>query len=533
MSQVNSFLLLFKLFAARWKRYRWRSLLLAFLGTAILVWGMFPPIALARTETPATTSQSIQPYLDGVIQRITEFRLDNGIKFIVLKRDKAPVVSFVTYADVGGADEPDGKTGVAHFLEHLAFKGTTRIGTKDYKAEKPLLDKLDELSEQIKAAKKAGKQTEVAQLQAEFDETEAQAATLVKQNELGQIVEQAGGVGLNATTSADATVYFYSFPANKLELWMSLESERFLDPVFREFYKEQNVILEERRLRTDNSPIGKMIEAFLDTAFQVHPYKRPVIGYNEDIRNLTREDVQTFFETHYVPSQLTMAVVGNVDPANVKELAQVYFGRYKAQPAPPKVTAVEPPQKQTREVTLQLPSQPWYMEGYHRPSVTHPDDVVYGIISRLLSDGRTSRLYKSLVEEKQVALSAQGLSGFPGDKFPNLMLFYALTAPNHSVEEVATALRSEIDRLKTEPVSAQELDRVKTQARADLLRSLNSNMGMARSLVEYEVKTGDWRNLFKELDAIAKVTPADIQRVAKATFTAENRTIGRLLTKES
>ena len=533
MSQVNSFLLLFKLFAARWKRYRWRSLLLAFLGTAILVWGMFPPIALARTETPATTSQSIQPYLDGVIQRITEFRLDNGIKFIVLKRDKAPVVSFVTYADVGGADEPDGKTGVAHFLEHLAFKGTTRIGTKDYKTEKPLLDKLDELSEQIKAAKKAGKQTEVAQLQAEFDKVEAEAAGLVKQNELGLIVEQAGGVGLNATTSADATVYFYSFPANKLELWMSLESERFLDPVFREFYKEQNVILEERRLRTDNSPIGKMIEAFLDTAFQVHPYKRPVIGYNEDIRNLSREDVQTFFETHYVPSQLTMAVVGDVDPANVKELAQVYFGRYKAQPAPPKVTAVEPPQKQTRDVTLQLPSQPWYMEGYHRPSVTHPDDVVYGIISRLLSDGRTSRLYKSLVQEKQVALSAQGLSGFPGDKFPNLMLFYALTAPDNSVEDVATALRSEIDRLKTEPVSVQELDRVKTQARADLLRSLNSNMGMARSLVEYEVKTGDWRNLFKELDAIAKVTPADIQRVAKATFTAENRTIGRLLTKGS
>ncbi len=538
MSQVNPFILLCQLITTQLRSPVGRgsktlSLILAFLGAVILGWGMLPPVALARTETPTTTSASIQPYLDGVIQRITEFRLDNGIKFIVLKRDKAPVVSFVTYADVGGADEPNGQTGVAHFLEHLAFKGTTRIGTKDYQAEKPLLDKLDQLSEQIQAAKKAGKQAEVAQLQAEFSKIEAEAAGLVEQNELGQIVEQSGGVGLNATTSADATVYFYSFPANKLELWMSLESERFLDPVFREFYKEKDVILEERRLRTDNSPIGKMIEVFLDTAFQEHPYRRPVIGYDEDIRNLTREDVQQFFETHYAPSQLTMAVVGDLEPAKVKELAQVYFGRYKARPAAPGVKTVEPPQKQTREVTLQLPSQPWYLEGYHRPAVNHPDDVIYGIIGRLLSEGRTSRLYKSLVEQKQVALSAQGFSGFPGDKHPNLMLFYALSAPGRTVDEVATALRTEIERLKTEPVSAQELDRVKTQSRAELLRSLDSNMGMARSLVEYEVKTGDWRNLFKELEQIAAITPADIQRVAKATFTSENRTIGRLLTKES
>ncbi|HEY9665821.1 MAG TPA: pitrilysin family protein [Coleofasciculaceae cyanobacterium] len=526
MSQVKQYDRLAKHFAAL---LRWRMLVLAILGVAILGWGTLPAAALARTETPAATSEFIRPYLDRVIERVTEFRLDNGIKFIVLENHQAPVVSFVTYADVGGVDEPTGKTGVAHFLEHLAFKGTTRIGTTDYKAEEPLLDKLDELSKQIKVAKKAGKEAEAAKLQEEFAKLEAQAASLVKQNELGQIVEQAGGVGLNAATSADATVYFYSFPSNKLELWMSLESERFLDPVFREFYKEQDVILEERRLRTDNSPIGKMIEAFLDTAFQSHPYRRPVIGYNEDIRNLTREDVQQFFDTYYGPSNLTIAVVGDVNPARVKELAQTYFGRFTTRSAPPQVKTVEPPQKQTREVTLRLPSQPWYLEGYHRPAVTHPDDAVYQIIGRLLSDGRTSRLYKSLVQEKQVALSAQGFSGFPGDKYPNLMLFYALSAPGNTVEQVATALGEEIERLKTEPVSAQELERVKTQARADLLRSLDSNMGMARNLVEYEVKTGDWRNLFKELEEIAAVTPADIQRVAKATFTPENRTIGRLL----
>ena len=497
----------------------------------MLVWGVLPAVALARTETPTATSESIQPYLDRVIERVSEFRLDNGIKFIVLERHQAPVVSFLTYADVGGADEPDGKTGVAHFLEHLAFKGTTRIGTKDYKAEKPLLDRLDQLFEQIQAAKAAGKEAEVTKLQAEFTKIESEATGLAKQNELGQIVEQAGGVGLNAATSTDATVYFYSFPSNKLELWMSLESERFLEPVFREFYKEKDVILEERRLRTDNSPIGQMIEAFLDAAFKVHPYRRPVIGYDKDIRNLTHKDVQQFFETHYVPSNLTMGVVGDVDPEQVKRLAQVYFGRYKTGNKPTGVSVVEPQQQQTREVMLQLPSQPWYLEGYHRPGIKHPDNVVYEIIGRLLSDGRTSRLYKSLVEEKQLAISAQGFSGFPGDKYPNLMLLYALTAPNHTVDEVAVALRGEIERLKTEPVSPQELDRVKTQARADVLRSLDSNTGMARSLVEYDVKTGDWRNLFKDLEAIAAVTPADIQRVARVTFQPENRTIGRLLSK--
>ncbi|MGF2034745.1 MAG: pitrilysin family protein [Nostoc sp. CmiVER01] len=524
-----------------------RRLFVALLTLIILWWGLLPEIALAQTQTapspqrllqPTKTQTppvqtSIQPYLNRVIKELTEFRLDNGLKFIVLERHQAPVVSFITYANVGGVDEPDGKTGVAHFLEHLAFKGTTRIGTEDYKAEKPLLETLERLDGQIKTAKADGKKDEVARLEAEFKRVEAQAAKLVKQNELGQIVEQAGGVGLNANTSTEATRYLYSFPANKLELWMSLESERFLDPVIRrEFYKEKDVILEERRMRVENSPIGLMVEKFIDTAYKVHPYRRPVIGYDEDIRNLTPDDVQKFFDTHYVPSNLTIAIVGDINPAEVKKLAQTYFGRYPAKTKAVEEIPVEPSQQQTREVTLQLPSQPWYLEGYHRPAITHPDNAVYEIIGSLLSDGRTSRLYKSLVEKQRLALNAQGFSGFPGDKYPNLMLFYALTAPGHTVDELAVALRQEIDKLKTEPVATVDLERVKTQARAGLLRTLDSNMGMAQQLLEYEVKTGSWRNLFKQLDDISAVTTADIVRVAKETFTPKNRTIGKLLSKE-
>ncbi|MEA5578150.1 pitrilysin family protein [Anabaena sp. UHCC 0451] len=489
--------------------------------------GFTPQAAIALQ--PSQTS--IQPYLDRVIKELTEFRLDNGLKFIVLERHQAPVVSFLTYADVGGIDEPDGQTGVAHFLEHLAFKGTRRIGTTDYKAEKPLLDRLEQLDTQIRTAKAKNKKDDLAKLETEFKLVEAQAVKLVKQNEMGKIVEQAGGVGLNATTSSEATRYFYSFPANKLELWMSLESERFLDPVFREFYKEKDVILEERRMRVDNSPVGSMVEKFVDTAFKVHPYRRPVIGYDEDIRNLTPANVKQFFENYYVPSNLTIAVVGDVNPDEVKKLAKIYFGRYPAKPKAQAKITPEPKQTATREVTLELASQPWYFEGYHRPGITDADNAVYDIIGSLLSDGRTSRLYKSLIETQRIALAAQGISGFPGDKYPNLMLFYALTAPGHTVDDLAIALGKEIEKLKTQPVSATELQRVKTQARAGLLRSLDSNMGMAQNLLEYEIKTGSWRNLFKQLDNIAAVTPADIQRVAQTTFTPENRTVGKLLSK--
>ncbi|GFE70491.1 pitrilysin family protein [Chroococcus sp. FPU101] len=491
------------------------------LGLTLFIssWGLLPSHVIA---------QEINPYLKQATERVTEFTLDNGLKFIVMENRDAPVVSFFTYADVGGVDEPVGKTGVAHFLEHLAFKGTREIGTTDYQAEKAILDRQDQVYDQIQTAKKLGKSADVKQLSQEFEQLQAQANQFVKQNEFGQIVERSGGVGLNAATSADATVYFYSFPANKLEMWMSLESERFLDPVFREFYKEKEVILEERRLRTDNNPVGQMIEAFIDKAFTKHPYKRPVIGYDEDIRNLSREDVTQFFNAYYPPNNLTIAIVGDVDAAKVEELAKIYFGRYTAKPKPSENISIEPQQTASREVDLTLPSQPWYFKGYHRPELNHPDNAIYEVITTLMSNGRTSRLYRSLVEDKQIALVAQGFNGFPGDKYPNLILFYAMTSPNGTLEEVQKALNQEIERLKNEPVSEKELQRAKNQLRAQLLRTLNSNSGMAQALAEYDVKTGSWRNLFNQIDQFSAVSAEDIQRVAISTFKEENSTIGRI-----
>lgn len=512
----------------------WRRSLILFLTVLLGGWGLPTPPASAR-EVPAQTAatSSIQPYLDRVAEQVTEFTLDNGMKFIVLERHQAPIISFITYADVGAVNETDGETGVAHYLEHLAFKGTPEIGTRNYPAEQELLERMDQVFAQIKAARAAGQTEKAAELTAQLNELRSQAATYVEQNKFGQIVEQSGGVGLNATTSADATRYFYSFPSNKLELWMSLESERFLNPVFREFFEEKEVILEERRMRVDNSPIGSMIETFLETAFETHPYRRPVIGYAEDLYNATREDIREFFETYYVPSNLVVGIVGDVNPAEVKQLAETYFGRFEAKASPPSVEINEPVQSAEREFSLELPSQPWYLEGYHRPALTDADNAVYAIIDGLLTDGRTSRLYQALVEEQQVALDIGSSNGFPGDKYPNMLLLYALTAQGHTVDEVAAVLEQELTRLKTEPVETQDLERIKTQARAGLLRTLDSNQGMASLLVEYQAKTGDWRNVFKELAAIDAVTADDVMRVAQATFQPQNRTVGRLLSQAS
>ena len=499
---------------------------LCLLLSCLMGWGwLWIP---ASAWAVADSEFSIQPYLQEAIERVTRFQLDNGMTFIVMERHRAPVVSFVTYADVGGVNEEKGKTGAAHFLEHLAFKGTPQIGSLNYDVEQALFEAIDQVFAELQQAE----DDEVrAQLQETFEELQNQASQYVDREAFGRIVEQAGGVGLNAATGKDSTRYFYSFPSNKLELWMSLESERFLEPVFREFFEERDVILEERRSRVDNSPIGKLIEEMQQQAFQVHPYGFPLIGFEQDLRTLTRQDVRQFFETYYVPNNLTMAIVGDVDPDQVQQLAEIYFGRYPDAEAPPEVTEVEPPQEETRQLTLRLPTEPWYLEAYHRPAVDHPDDPVYGVISSLLSGGRTSRLYQGLVEAG-IALGVQSSSSFPANKYPNLVLIYGLTAPGHTVDEVAEAIHDQIERLQTEPVGPEELERVITQSQASLLRVLDSNSGMARLLAEFEVKTGDWRQLFTQLQDLETITPEEIQRVAQETFRSENRTEARLLSAE-
>ena len=462
--------------------------------------------------------------------------LDNGLTVIVYERPTAPVVSFYTYVDVGSAQEVPGITGLAHMFEHMAFKGTTKIGTTDYKKEQRALQAVDLAYAALERERRkpTGSDPELVEvLERAFEEAQQEAQGFVVSNEFVDIIDRAGGTGLNASTGADRTDYFYSLPANKVELWAYLESERFLDPVFREFYMERDVVQEERRMRTDSQPIGRMVEQLLTTAFMAHPYGSPTVGYMSDLQTFTRDDARVFYEKYYTPSNMTVAIVGDVKTKDVVSMVKKYFGRMQARPKPEPLRTVEP--KQIAEKVIRIPdaSQPVYAEAYHRPAANHPDDAVYDAISDILSNGRTSRLYRRMVRDEKTAAAAGAMSGLPGEKYPNLMIFFGLPTPGNDNETIQTSIRDEIERLKNEPVSAEELKMVKTRAKANLIRGLDNNMGIAIQLAQNQALWGDWRELFKTVERIEAVTAADIQRVAKSTFRPNNRTVAMIVNDDA
>ncbi|MBI3665350.1 MAG: insulinase family protein [Acidobacteria bacterium] len=463
---------------------------------------------------------------------VAEFTLANGLHFIVVERHEAPVVSFYTYANVGAVDDPKGRTGLAHMFEHMAFKGTDRIGSKNYPEEKKAMEAVDEVFRRLTAERDKGPRADKAKLgmlEKEFHAAVEKAGSLAESNEFTRVIEESGGVGLNAGTSADYTAYFYSLPSNRIELWFYLESERFLRPVMREFYKERDVVREERRLRTESSPVGKLVEAFLAGAFEAHPYRRPAVGWPSDLENISREDAQEFFKIYYVPANMTMAVVGDVNPRQVRQLAETYFGRLPKRPLPPPVTTVEPEQDGERRMEVESPAQPLVVLGYKKPSELDPDRAVFDVISSVLSGGRTGWFYKELVRDKQIALDAGGFPNFPGDKYPGLFLFYAFPTSGHSVAENETAMYTLIEKLKNEKVDTETLNMVKTKNRAALIRKLEGNSGLAAELATYYASFNDWRQLFYSLDEINKVTADDVERVARKYFSKRDRTVAYLV----
>ncbi len=486
------------------------------------------PLALAALLIATAAGAAAQDEFKDIESRVSETTLKNGWKLIVLARHQAPVASFATYADVGSAQEVIGITGLAHIFEHMAFKGSRTLGSKNYAEEKPALDRVDKAFAALQAERQKGRKADpekIKKLEADFEAAQEGAGKFVVPNEFGEAIERAGGQGLNASTAEDRTNYFFSLPSNEAELWFYLEAQRFGDPVLREFYKERGVVMEERRLH-ESQPIGRLIEEFQAIAYKAHPYHEPTIGHMSDLENITRADAEAFFKKYYKPSNLISAVVGDVDPAHIRALAAKYLEPIPSGPKPDPLRTIEPPQTGERRVTLRLKSQRVYVAGFHKPDVNDPDDAVYDAISSILSDGRSSRLYRSLVKEKKIATQVGGFPGFPGQKYPGLFLFFAFAAPGHNNDEIEKAIDSEIERLTKEPAGAEELDGVKRRTRANMLRQLDDNDGMAELLATYQQLTGDWRNLFKQIDKINAVTAADIQRVAKATFTFDNRTVG-------
>ena len=281
-------------------------------------------------------------------------------------------------------------------------------------------------------------------------------------------------------------------------------------------------------MRTDSSPVGRMVEQFLSAAYTAHPYGRPGVGWESEISQVSATEAEAFHKKYYVPSNIVIAVVGDLKASEAMPILERYFSKIPDGPKPAAMTTIEPPQFDERSIVIKEATQPFYIEGYHRPDYRDPDDSVYDAITDIFSNGRTARLYRSLVRDQRIAATAEGFSGFPGYKFPGLFAFYAVPLPGHTPDEMRASIHKELDRLKNEDVTDDELTRFKTRARADLLRGLADNDGLAHQLAEYQTRFGDWRQLFRELDKINAVTKADIRRVANKIFVDSNRTSARI-----
>ena len=464
--------------------------------------------------------------------RVNEFTLANGIKVLMLERHASPTLALTIRFRVGAIDENIGRTGTAHLLEHMLFKGTQTLGTKNYSEEAKILSRITEVGKALDTERLKGRKADEARIQQQekaLKELESEHRQWVVKDEIESIYSQNGGIGFNAMTGADTTTYVINLPSNRLELWARIESDRLLNPVLREFYSERDVIMEERRESIDSQPERKLVENFLAAAFVAHPYGRPVIGWPSDISFLDPQNTEQFFRTFYSPGNTVLTLVGDLQPEAALAVIKKYFERIPAQVLPAPLPTQEPEQPGERRIQLLAEANPQLMIGFHKPNPPHPDDEVCEIIEGLLSYGRTSRFYKRLVEEQKIATEVSCTNAFPGERHPNLFVIFAAPRNPHSAEELEKAILLELERLQSEPVSEKELTKIKNQIQTDFLRQLNSNSKLAYWLSYGQVLFGDWRYIQKRLDALERVTADDVKRVAQKYFASRNRTVATLV----
>ena len=468
--------------------------------------------------------------------RVVQHTLENGMTFLLMERHQAPVFTGMIVVKAGSVDEDAGKTGLAHMLEHMFFKGTKVLGTRNYKAEERILEKMDHIGAQLSEELRKGElvdEERVRALRQQLESLRAQAAEYQVKDEIGALYSRHGAARLNATTGRDLTRYFVSLPSNRLELWAAIESDRMANPVFREFYSERDVVMEERRLRVETDPSGALREAFFATAFIAHPYRRPIIGWMPDIASLTTNDAREFFREYCVPSNAVAAIVGDIEVEETIGVIERYFGRLPTRERSPRHITGEPTQSGERRVTIVRDAEPELLIGYHKPTLPHPDDYVFDVIDSVLSRGRTSRLYAKLVKELKLATDVSTWQGAPGARYENLFVIEATPRNPHSAAEVETALYEEIERLKTERVSERDLQKVRNQIRADFVRALDSNFGLASQLAYFQAIAGDWKYMLRLLREIDKVSAEDVQRVASKYLVRENSTMATIVRRAS
>jgi len=476
---------------------------------------------------PSTRSDDLGSRLP--VRRVV---LDNGMRVLLLPRPGAPTISFVMQLGVGGVHEVPGTTGIAHLLEHMLFKGSETVGTSDVVAERELFTEMDARHEELLEARTRGDTTRVQRLAEEIDALEDRAREFVVPNEFDRILTRAGAQGLNATTTNEATTYFVELPSNRAELFFSLEADRMANPVFREFYSERDVVMEERRMRVDTSPGGALYEAHMRAAFALHPYGQPVVGTMDDLEALRRADVRAYYQRFYGPGNAVLAVVGSFDPDQVEGWARAYFGAIPAGQKPPAVTVVEPPQRGERRVELTWDAQPSLRIGWHVPEAAHPDAPALAMLSVLLTGGRTSRLYRSLVTEQRIATQIFSSMG-PGTQYPQLFQIDAAPIHPNTPGRLEEEIYAEIARLVEDGPTEDEVARVRNQIAAGSVRRMTSNLGLSFQLAGSESLAGDWRETFRVSTRLQAVTPEDVRRVASRYLVVANRTVATLVPAET
>lgn len=467
-----------------------------------------------------------------IADTLKHYTLDNGMTIFVYPRKDAPVFCGMIYVDAGSAEENVGETGLAHLLEHMAFKGTPWIGTSDWEKERPVLVEIENIGEELsrEIAKPQPDADRVKELEVRLAELQQEAAQFVVANEYDQIVTRAGGTGVNASTSVDFTNYYMTLPSNQFELWAMLESQRMLYPSWREFYKERNVVAEERRMRYEDNPNGKLYEGLLTTSFVAQAYRNPTIGWMSDIYNLTIKRTDAFYRKWYVPENFVAVVVGDVDPEKTRDTLEKYFGGIPATKSPQQAVTKEPKQSGERRTKIEFDAQPQMMVSWHKPTFPNKDAYVIEVIQFLMTrTGRSSRLYERLVKQDGICQEVESFTA-PGDKYPNLYAVQLVPRAPHTNAEAERALNEEINRIKREPISDQELEKIRNQIDAEFVKELETNNGFARQLGYYYIVTKDPNILDHMRDEMKKVTPQDIMRVAQKYLTKENRNVVELVT---
>jgi len=468
---------------------------------------------------------------------VVERHLANGMRLLLVERHDEPTVAGGWVAHVGSSNERLGMTGIAHLFEHMMFKGTPTIGTKDYKkdldviaAQERVRDEMRQEDRKMRAAYRRGeiddllkpenKTPRFRELEKEFTKLIAEQREILVKNEFDRIYSGAGGSGMNAFTSEDMTAYFITVPANKLELWMWMESGRILRPVFREFYAERDVVFEERRMRTESTPLGKFQEQFSAMFWESSPYAWPVIGWPSDIPAISKAQADDFYSTYYSAQNITLILVGDFEPDRVEALVKQYFERIPRGPKdPPDVVTLEVKQLAEKRMFAAAEANPQVDILWHTVPFQHRDSYALEILAQILST-RTGRLYKSLVMGKEVATEAFAYQS--SMKWEGYFNAGGEVKEGRKPEEVEQGIYDNLEKLKQEPVPPEELQKVKNNFAAAEYRRLSSNYPILMHLIRNDGE-GDWHEINEAGPKIQAVTAADVQRVAKQYFTKENR----------